>query len=154
MRRPRFGTRSSWCGSMTGRMNSCARWTGGHSSTTRGLLHSGVHGAGIADAKAEALHQYRDEEWRARIELSRLRATETGWHLFWRVVGRRRRGLELTAWEQAEPFLQRWREPVTRHVGEGQAGAGARPHAPHDGRCAGRAIQPQADLDAGPDQLS
>lgn len=80
----------------------------------QGAFHSGTHAAALADAKAQALHEFRDEEWRTRIELARLRAREGAWHGFWRLL-RRRPAPVLTARTEVEPFLDRWREPVTRH---------------------------------------
>jgi hypothetical protein len=55
-----------------------------HDCNSRGLFYSGQHGAALAEAKARALHEYRDEEWRARIDIARLRAREGGWHAWWR----------------------------------------------------------------------
>lgn len=40
----------------------------------RELLRSGIHGGNLKLAKEQALHEYRDEEWRARLDLFRLRA--------------------------------------------------------------------------------
>lgn len=80
----------------------------------RGLLYSGIHGAAVAEAKADALHEYRDQEEQAKIDLARLRAKEAAWHFVWRRL-RGRPAPSLTAREQVEPFLERWREPVTRH---------------------------------------
>ena len=65
-------------------------------------------------AKADALHEYRDEEWRARLDLARLRASEGTWHRVWREL-RGRSAPSLTAPSEVEAFLDRWREPVTRH---------------------------------------
>ena len=79
-----------------------------------GQMWSGGHGVSVAHAKADALHDYRDQEWQARLDLMRLRAAEGGWHWLWRRVRGRPAPL-LTAREVVEPFLERWREPVTRH---------------------------------------
>ncbi|HEY0392644.1 MAG TPA: hypothetical protein VGC63_13135 [Solirubrobacterales bacterium] len=79
-----------------------------------GLLYSGAHGAAVTGAKAKALHQYRDEEEATTIDLMTLRASEGAWHSFWRVL-RRRGAPTLTAGAEVEPFLDRWREPVSRH---------------------------------------
>lgn len=84
------------------------------------LVHSGGHGASVADAKADALHDYRDREWNARLDLARLRASEGLWHLVWRKV-RRRPAPRLTVRDEVEPFLERWREPVNRHGGPDDA---------------------------------
>ena len=86
--------------------------TNDHNS--RGSLYSSIHGGDLADRKAGALHRFRDQEWRVRLELARLRATEGSWHLIIRRLWRRP-APELTAREAVEPFLDRWREPVTRH---------------------------------------
>jgi hypothetical protein len=83
-------------------------------ANTRGALLGGGHGLSVAMAKADALHEYRDEEWRARLDLARLRTTEGAWHRVWRKL-RGRHGPSLTARAEVEPFLERWREPVTRH---------------------------------------
>ncbi|HEV7808065.1 MAG TPA: hypothetical protein VGO80_19780 [Solirubrobacteraceae bacterium] len=69
-------------------------------------------------AKELALHEYRDEEWRCRLDLLTLRGRETGWYAVWRWL-RRRPAPHLTARAEAEPFLERWREPVIRHNAEG-----------------------------------
>lgn len=87
----------------------------------RGLLSSSAHGSALAEAKANALHEYRDEEWRVSLALEQLAATEGPWHRFWRLVRRRRPGLALTAAERVAPFLDRWREPVTRHAKDMEA---------------------------------
>lgn len=92
----------------------------------RGQLYSGAHGGELAHLKAQALHDYRDELARTRIDLSRLRAREGAWHWLWRKL-RRNPTPRLTAdtLRNIEPFLERWREPVTRH--ESGAGPGAPP---------------------------
>jgi hypothetical protein len=41
---------------------------------SRGQSYSGHHGAVVANAKAKALQQYRDEEERAKIDLAGVRA--------------------------------------------------------------------------------
>ncbi len=82
--------------------------------SARGMLFSGAHGSALQSAKATALHEYRDEEWRARIDLAGLRAKERTWHTTWRKV-RRRPPPRISARKEVEPFLDRWREPVTRH---------------------------------------
>lgn len=82
--------------------------------SSRGMLYSGAHGGALAAAKAGALHEFRDEEWQARIDLSHLRAQERTWHRVWRKV-RNRPAPALTARDEVEPFLDRWREPVVRH---------------------------------------
>lgn len=88
-----------------------------------GLLYSSTHGGELAHIKAQALHDYRDELAGARIDLSRLRVREGAWHWLWRKL-RRNSTPRLTAdtLGNIEPFLERWREPVTRHMsgtGEG-----------------------------------
>jgi hypothetical protein len=89
----------------------------------RGAVHSSLHANALTEAKARALHEYRDQEWRIRLRLSEIGAAEEGWHLAWRKL-RRRPTPALTATDAVEPFLARWREPVCRH--ESQAGdAGA-----------------------------
>jgi len=80
----------------------------------KGTLYSSGHGQALADAKAQALHDFRDEEWRAEIELARLRAREGAWHRLWRHL-RRKPSPRLAARDEVEPFLDRWREPITRH---------------------------------------
>jgi hypothetical protein len=80
----------------------------------RGLLRSGAHANALCNLKAEALHEYRDQEWTARIDLARLRAKEGTWHSVWRIL-RGRKAPQLTARSDVEPFLARWREPITRH---------------------------------------
>jgi hypothetical protein len=80
----------------------------------RRTLYSSLHGAALADAKARALHEFRDQEWRARLDLAQLRASEGYWHHLWRLLGRKPVPT-LTAARDSEPFLNRWREPVTRH---------------------------------------
>jgi hypothetical protein len=82
---------------------------------SRGELASCSCGAALATRKSDALHRYRDEEWRASLDLARLKAREGHWHLLFRRGGRRRNGLDLTARDTVEPFLARWREPISRH---------------------------------------
>lgn len=82
--------------------------------SARGAFHSSLHANALADAKAQALHEYRGEEWRTRIPLASLRTTEGFWHHLWRIM-RRRPSPSLTASADVEPFLKVWRDPVTRH---------------------------------------
>jgi hypothetical protein len=81
----------------------------------RGELTSSSCGAALATRKSDSLHRYRHEEWRAGLDLARLKAREGSWHLLVRRVRRRRNGLDLTARDTVEPFLARWREPISRH---------------------------------------
>jgi hypothetical protein len=62
-------------------------------------------------AKADALHRYRGEESRARIDIAALRAREGYWHRFWR-KRLRSPAPRLTADADVKPFLDRWREPM------------------------------------------
>jgi hypothetical protein len=80
----------------------------------RNLLNSGAHGSALVKVKANALRRYSDEERRARLDLARLRASEGTWHLVIR-KRRHRPAPTLTARETVEPFLDRWRGPVTLH---------------------------------------
>jgi hypothetical protein len=86
----------------------------------RNTFYSGMHGGDLAEAKGRALHEYRDEEWRSRIDLARLRASEGAWHWLWRKA-RKRPAPALTSLPDVEPFLERWREPATRHGTEAAA---------------------------------
>jgi hypothetical protein len=86
----------------------------------RGIPRGSIGDVGLQSAKEQALHEYRDKEWRAHLDLFQLRAREGGAHALWRRV-RRRPAPSLTARAEIEPFLQRWREPVRRHAD----GAGA-----------------------------
>lgn len=86
-------------------------------ANSKGQMWSGYHGATLADAKAAALHRYRDREEAAMLALAQLRARETGWHAFWRRC-RRRPAPAFTARAALLPFLDRWREPVTRHLSQ------------------------------------
>jgi hypothetical protein len=88
----------------------------------RGAFHSSLHAQALAEAKARALHEYRDQEWRTRTRLSELAAAEGGWHLAWRMLrGRPAPTLRVTS--TVEPFLQRWRESVRRHESQPDTGA-------------------------------
>lgn len=91
-----------------------------NAAAAQGLAASGGHGASVANAKEDALHDYRDREWNTRLDLLRLRTSEGLWHTAWRIV-RRRRAPNLTVLNDVEPFLERWREPVTRHGGPDDA---------------------------------
>ena len=93
-------------------------------SASRQILGSGLDLGNLKLAKEQALHEYRDEEWRARLDLFQLRAREGSWHALWRRL-RRRSAPSLTARAEVEPFLERWREPVTRHT-SGSEGATVR----------------------------
>jgi hypothetical protein len=75
---------------------------------------TGHNGVQLADVKAQALHQYRDRRHKLSDDLQRLRTPEGPWHILWRSA-RRRPAPAITSDEKAEPFLERWREPVTRH---------------------------------------
>jgi len=86
-------------------------------ANSKGLLYSGGHGVSRAHAKADALQDYRDREWHVRAALARLRAAEGPWHGLWRLL-RRSKGPRLTIADVVKPFLNRWREPVTKHGGE------------------------------------
>ena len=83
--------------------------------SSRGQLASSSCGAALAKPKSDALQRYHDHEWHARLDLARLKAAEGGWHLLFRRLRRRRNGLDLTARDTVEPFLARWREPISRH---------------------------------------
>jgi hypothetical protein len=72
----------------------------------RGAFHSSLHAQAMAEARARALHEYRDQEWRARMRLFELAAAEGGWHLAWRTL-RGRSAPALTATDTVEPFPQR-----------------------------------------------
>jgi hypothetical protein len=76
------------------------------SLASQGQLYSGAHGRALAHAKARALHQFRDEEWNARLDLARIRAREGGWHSFWRSY-RRSKAPDLTedTYDKVAPFL-------------------------------------------------
>jgi hypothetical protein len=77
-----------------------------------GAFASGHHRGDLADRKAGALHRYRDQEGKARIDLARLRASEGPWHRFWRWRWHSHTPA-LTVAKDVAPFLDRWREPVT-----------------------------------------
>jgi hypothetical protein len=82
---------------------------------SRGELSSSSCGAALAKRKSDALRRYRDQEWRARLDLAQLKAAERSWHFVFRRVRHSRNGLDLTARATVEPFLARWREPISRH---------------------------------------
>jgi hypothetical protein len=85
-----------------------------NTNAANGLLNSGINGGQLADVKAQALHQYRDRRHKLSDDLQRLRTSEGLWHILWRWV-RRRPAPAITSDAKAKPFLDRWREPVTRH---------------------------------------
>ncbi len=66
--------------------------------------------ASLAAAKGRALHEYRDEERRARLDLARIRAGERWMDRVWRRV-RRKPFPTLTTPEKAVPILEQWRAP-------------------------------------------
>ena len=123
---------------MSGVTNDCAG---------RELSRSSIQGGGLQLAKEQALHEYRDEEWRARLDLFQLRAREGSWHALWRRV-RRRPAPSLTARAEVEPFLERWREPVTPPHQRERGSHGAGSHDPHPRRCVGRATRATADVNS------
>src|SRR5947209_6588940 len=47
-------------------------------------LASSPHDSARVQAKAHALHRYRDQASRARLDIAALRAQEGHWHRFWR----------------------------------------------------------------------
>jgi hypothetical protein len=53
-----------------------------------GLLNSGINGAMLSEAKAEALHQYRNQVHLVSDVLQRLRTPEGVWHILWRWIRR------------------------------------------------------------------
>src|SRR5437868_6325751 len=75
---------------------------------TENLFYSGAHGAAIALLKERALHEYRDQERRARRDLALIAETEGPLHRYWR---RRvaRPFPSLTAPHDAAPILDMWR---------------------------------------------
>lgn len=85
-----------------------------NNNAASGLTHSGINGGQLAQAKALALHQHRDQRGIHADALQALRTQEGMWHLLWRLV-RRRPAPSITVDGKIEPFLNRWREPVTRH---------------------------------------
>jgi hypothetical protein len=82
---------------------------------SRRVLQSSACVAGLAERKEGALHRYRDEEWRVRIDLAALKAQEGTWHVLFRWVRRGRDGLAFSARQKVEPVLERWREPIDRY---------------------------------------
>jgi hypothetical protein len=81
----------------------------------RRLFHSGHAGLELGLAKEETLQKYRDQERRAMRGVASLEEKE-GW-LHQR--HRRRAGKSfptLTTPEKAQPVLDTWRKPVTRHL--------------------------------------
>lgn len=81
----------------------------------RNTFRSSMHAAALAEAKAGALHEFRDELARARIDLARLRAKEGPFHALRRMRGAAAPAITPMTLEAVEPFLDRWREPVTSH---------------------------------------
>lgn len=90
-------------------------------SLDSGQVHSGSHGSQAASEKEDALHEYRDQRARVSMALGALRARESGWHAWWR-FWRRSKPPHFTeeTLQTVEAFLERWREPVTRHGGEAE----------------------------------
>lgn len=85
-------------------------------NATFGQQPSGSNGRQLAAAKSAALHEYRDQRQRVIDQLRALALTESPWHSLWRLLRpKHRRAPGLTVDDEAEPFLDRWREPVTRH---------------------------------------
>jgi hypothetical protein len=82
---------------------------------SKGTLRSSNCVGDLADRKAGALHRYRDEEWRVRLQLASLKAQEGAWHAFFRWLRGRRQRLALTARATVEPFLDKWRQPIDRY---------------------------------------
>lgn len=78
----------------------------------RGGFSSGMHAADRAARKAGALHRYRDQRSRTQLFLAGLRAHEGVYHRIIRWARGRQDGLHLTADNQVQPFLDRWRAPV------------------------------------------
>jgi len=64
-----------------------------------------------ARAREQALHRYRDEERRARRDITGLRARETWVHTVWRKA-RRRPPPTLEAAKTVQQVLDYWRRPV------------------------------------------
>ena len=89
--------------------------------SARGALYSSLHGGDLAGRKADAPHRSRDQEWHAQLFLSELQASEGTGHLLARMIRRRR--LPRVARAEVEPFLERWRAPVTRHSPQGSDAA-------------------------------
>ena len=79
---------------------------------SNGILHSSIHLGNVAGLKADALHRYRDERVSAEQYIAALRDSEGLWHRRWRARMKLPQP-RLTATADVEPFLDRWREPVT-----------------------------------------
>ena len=96
-------------------------------SLDSGQVYSGSHGSQAASVKEDALHEYRDERARVSMSLGTLRARESGWHAWWRFWRRSKPPqLRVDTLEVVEVFLERWREPVTRHGDEAEVYSTAR----------------------------
>jgi hypothetical protein len=80
-------------------------------------FHSSAHAYDLAEAKEQALHEYRDQERQALRDVMRIRESEGLAHLFWRSqVGLR--PPELTGPDRVQEMLDFWRSSVTRHQAE------------------------------------
>lgn len=82
----------------------------------KGLLHSGEYGRQISLLKENALHWYRDQERTAQSQADEIRAREGGVHGLVRAWRFKSLDVELKAPARVLPILDRWAEPVTRHL--------------------------------------
>lgn len=76
-----------------------------------GQGNSGALGNALAFPKEKALHEYRDEERRARREIEAIAGRENWLHARWRARSGNPRP-SLTAADRAHPVLQSWRSLV------------------------------------------
>lgn len=83
------------------------------------LFYSGQHTFEVAREKERTLHAYRDQERQAQRDVARVRESEGWLHRGWRFLSRRKLP-ELTAPERAQPVLDSWRLPGSRHLGENE----------------------------------
>jgi hypothetical protein len=82
----------------------------------RNAFHSGERGCQSGLTKESALHEYRDEERKAKRTLDALRDRETWLHRLVRWCSRSRPELELLTPVKAVPLLDVWRLPASRHL--------------------------------------
>src|SRR4051812_4820341 len=112
MSRPLNETPSSWCGSMIARGRSPRSCSKSRSITTSEASSTAGSTARASCREAAALHQYRDREWAARVDLAHLQANEGAWHWIWRKL-RPRPPPRMTVADEVRALTPREREVLS-----------------------------------------
>jgi hypothetical protein len=81
-------------------------------------IYSGAYGNARSSIKTEALHRWRDRLHSAERSIIEIESREGPFHRLLRKRRRFRNGLDLAAAIRAEPIIDEFRQPVTKHGSE------------------------------------